>query len=244
MCPLSPLILTLLWFPWAAGLCINTGYISTNMILACSRGLRGSFDCLSINIHINLSASSLSLFSPPPLPLLSVSLLPGSPRFFLSQQTLTPLISYLLPYLQATTEQSDGDESHGAVFLVAWWQPVLGPFLSDSRSSCLGASCLFPGLAGPAQPVSLHDDHWLTVQPAWCCQADSHRLNAARHTAFWSPDRVLHVLVGLQGGACVYDEFGLSVKVLGAVTWLWEGRNTQCCDRLFVSLGIHYRLHL
>lgn len=47
-------------------------------------------------------------------------------------------------------------------FLVVLWQPVLAPVLGDSHSSCLGAACLFFGLAGPAQPVSPHDDHWLT----------------------------------------------------------------------------------
>lgn len=28
-------------------------------------------------------------------------------------------------------------------FLAAWWQPVLGPVLSDSHWSCLGAAFLF-----------------------------------------------------------------------------------------------------
>lgn len=62
-------------------------------------------------------------------------------------------------------------------FLVVWWQPVLGPVLRDSRSSCLGAACLFSGLAGPAQPVSLHDDHWLTYSTT--CLVLSGRLTSA-----------------------------------------------------------------
>lgn len=93
-----------------------------------------------------------------------------------SSRSLPPLLSYLLPYLQATTEQSDGDESHGSVVVVpflflirsvcVWWQPVLSwvPVLGDGRWSCLRAARLFCGLAGPAQPVSPHDDHRADVQ--------------------------------------------------------------------------------
>lgn len=81
--------------------------------------------------------------------------------------------------MEQSDGESDGDESHGTVgfFLVVWWQPVLGPVLSDSCLSCLGAACLFSVLAGPAQPVSPHDDHWLTYGTT--CLVLSCRLTSA-----------------------------------------------------------------
>lgn len=78
-------------------------------------------------------------------------------------------------------EQSDGDESHGAVvrarppvcvyarallhyLFSLWWRSSLSGVLFSvtvARAVCEAAR-LFPVLAGPAQPVSPHDDHWLT----------------------------------------------------------------------------------
>ena len=71
------------------GLCINTGYISANMILACSQGLRGALIVWALTLTSTLTYPphhSLRL----PLTLLSLCfLLPCSPAFFLlSQQTL------------------------------------------------------------------------------------------------------------------------------------------------------------
>lgn len=120
-----------------------------------------SFDCLSINIniHINLSASSLSFF-------LSCCLhIP-----FPSQLThpLPLLVSYLLPYLQATSELSDEDESHDAVcvfflFIIKWhggslsWVPFCPHWVL--QSSCLGAAAAAFSPAAwlaPPQPPCQH----------------------------------------------------------------------------------------
>lgn len=47
--------------------------------------------------------------------------------------------------MEQSDVESDGDESHGTLgffsFFVAWWQPVLGPVLSDSLLE-LSGSCL------------------------------------------------------------------------------------------------------
>lgn len=149
------------------GLCINTGYINVNMILPCSQGLRVVLIVFIVfNIQINLSTSSLSLSAPCTsfyfLCFLLVILI-------LCQQTLFLSLSFFPHFLSPSLspgnamEQSDGDASRGAVvFLAVWWQPVPSSVLLDSHWSCLAAACLFSGLAGPAQPASPHDDHWLT----------------------------------------------------------------------------------
>ena len=140
------------------GQCINTGYINTNMILASSKG--GGFNCLSINIniHINLSATLLTVC--PTFGFFLCLLL--SCLFFFPQQTIfLPLSCYpcFLPFLYPSRVM---EMSHTVLWFLAVWWPVLDVFLTDSHWSCLGAACFFSGLAGPAQPVSPHDDHWLT----------------------------------------------------------------------------------
>lgn len=142
------------------------------MILACSQGLRGILIVWALTLPSTLTHLPHHALCLPLNPsLCSVSLLPCSLGFLPQSTTtfpLTPLLSYLLLYLQATMKQSDVVEWwrwvtwHFGFFLVVWWQPVLGPVLSDSCLSCLGAACLF---LRPGWPSS-------ACQPPWWSLAD------------------------------------------------------------------------
>lgn len=142
------------------------------MILACSQGLRGALIVWALTLTSTLTYPPHHSLCLPLTPPSSVSLLPMLTRF-LPQSTnslpLTPpppLTSYLLPYLQATAAQSDGesdgDESHGAM--------VLSGVVAACPGSCpqwqsleLSGSCL-PFL-WPGWPSS-------ACQPPWWSLAD------------------------------------------------------------------------
>lgn len=126
----------------------------------------GGSDCvnININIHINLSASSHQLPASSTLPLCSLFPLYSSANKISSSHFLSEIASSLLPFPISRQRWSRVMEmSHMLLwFLVVWWQSVLNPVLCDSDNNCLRAASLYCGLAGPAQPVNLHDDHWLT----------------------------------------------------------------------------------
>ncbi|TNN51403.1 hypothetical protein EYF80_038376 [Liparis tanakae] len=77
-------------------------------------------------------------------------------------------------------------------------------------------------LAGPAQPVRLHDDHRLTLQHNLLGAVRLTHISPLTSLALppfgsldASPSSVTHTL--LQGATSVGEEFGASAKVLGAV---------------------------
>lgn len=120
----------------------------------------GSFDCLGINTLTHLPDHFLRL---PLTHSALLSLMPRSPSFP-PRPANAPLVSRRPAYLQATKQQSDGDESHGTLDLFFSFPSALVLAARDACLSCLGASRLSSILAGPTQPVSSHDAHRLTLQ--------------------------------------------------------------------------------
>lgn len=168
MCPLPDLAEVSL----GRGLCINTGYINANMILACSQGPRGVLIVWALTLTSTLTyLPHHSLCLPLTPSLCFVSLLPCSPGF-LPQSTntlpLAPLLFLLLPYLQATMEQadgeSDGDESHGAV----------GFFFSGVVAACPGSCSQWQllELSGSCLPFLRPGWPSSACQPPWWSLAD------------------------------------------------------------------------
>lgn len=166
-CALSPLlIVTLLRLQWAGGSAL---ILDTLMLIwSCSQGLRVAL------IVLVLTLTSRLIYPPHhsvcPLHLLLLSLFLSCPAHrFLPMSTNSFPLTRLLPSFPISFPISKQrwsrvmEMSHVVLwFLAVWWQPVPSPVLFDSHWSCLAAACLFSGLAGPAQPASPYDDHWLT----------------------------------------------------------------------------------